>query len=396
MRKHQLSVLSAALVTAFTLAPLESATAQLPQIELAQVLPMPPRTAPQPARDEPAHFGLPLATDGDTAIVTVDKGPAAYAYVRKPNGKWKYQGALVVPPGAIATSGGAVFGDTALIQGQVGSQFVVYAFHRSAGEWTLTQTLPGGASAAPDGIFVALGEHFAAIGNPRGNNDAGNVDIYSKVGAGSYVPEATLSAAGSGEGYFTGYNPIIDSQRLAVASPGNAMFSVFVRESPGIWTEQAQLRRTDTFFGDGQYDFSNRRIVMGSNGQGENDPANPQVFIRNHGTWSLEQTLEHPYDPQAHLTNILALDGKRLVVTDWLDHVFLFERKAQGWTATAELAGAKPHSCALASPINGRFTLAISGRWVFGGCAATPTRNPSFEGQVLVYELPPLQSAVAD
>jgi hypothetical protein len=391
MRKHHLSIFSFTLAAAFTLFPFREAPAQLPKVPIAQVLPMPPRTAPQPPPDQPAHFGLPLATDGETAIVTVDQGPAAYAYVKKPNGKWRYEGALVVPAGATATSGAAVFGDDALIQGEADSQFVVYAFHRNAGEWTLTQTLPGGGKDIPYGVFMALGENFAAIGNPRGNNDFGNVEVYSMVGAGTYLPEATLLAAGSQEGYFTGYNTIIDGQRLAVASPGNAIFSVFVRESPGIWTEQAQLRRTDTFFADGQYDFSNRRIVIGSNAQGENYPANPQVFVRNQGTWSLEQTLEHPYDPQVHLTNILALDGKRLVVTDWLDHVFLFEQQAQGWVATAELAGAKPHSCALASPFNWRFTLAISGRWVFGGCGATQTRHPSFDGQVLVYQLPPLQ-----
>src|SRR5262245_44425912 len=78
------------------------ALAQLPQIPIAQKLKLPPDSAPQAPgapHGEEVNFGPPVATDDNTAIVSVGHGRAAYAYIKKPNGKWVFQGDLPAPTG---------------------------------------------------------------------------------------------------------------------------------------------------------------------------------------------------------------------------------------------------------------------------------------------------------
>ena len=61
------------------------AQAQVTSLRASQRLPMPPNTAPQPVQE--ARFGEHVATDGQTILVTVSQGPAAYCV------RWSGRGA---------------------------------------------------------------------------------------------------------------------------------------------------------------------------------------------------------------------------------------------------------------------------------------------------------------
>src|SRR6185312_7582226 len=109
--------------------------------------------------------------------------------------------------------GAAVLGDVALVQGKALGQYVAFVFTRSAGVWTLTQTLPGGYEMGGHN-FLALGTDYAAIGvpyvvGPEGFDvDNSTVEIYNSVGAGTYIHDSTLFPAGATDpSWQMGYEP---------------------------------------------------------------------------------------------------------------------------------------------------------------------------------------------
>jgi hypothetical protein len=377
------------------------ASAQLPVVEREQRLRLPPDAAPQPPEQLPVQFGRKLFTDGQTTIVTVDQGRAAYAYARKPDGRWVYQAALEVPAGMITGKGGAaILGDTALVLARdtAASQNFVLVFSRSSGVWTHTQTLPGGsASIFNDEGSVAIGSDFIALGDPSFNGAEGALHIYNAVGAGTYVFDTTLQMADAYGGSLLGINPAIQGNTLIASAPGYETLVVFDRTG-GVWSETARLGQL------GQtgepvlhvFGFSGNRVVV-TKPHRFGDPSNPEVFVRTNGVWTSEQELVHPDDPQGRLGQVIAMDGRRIVVDDALvgdvssNKVVVYERDGSTWTATAVLEDARPLTCIQSDPNNGtRGATAIGGRWAFWSCPTAPTQNEAFEGKVYVYKLPAL------
>jgi hypothetical protein len=366
------------------------ALAQLPTLQPEQRLRLPPDPAPQPPEDLPVRFGQRVYTDGSTAIVTVDQGRAAYAYVKNANGKWAYQDDLVVPAG-YASSGASVHGNVALVEGVVDTAGATFVFYRTNGQWSYTQTLPG--SNGPNSFgtaFAAIGEDYVAIGRPDFDGAKGGIAIYDAVGAGTYTYNTTLETQGASEGYLTGSFTQIDGGTVAAFTPGIGAVTVFVRNG-GVWSQQALLTRTDGQVL-GLFSLDNNRLVMAASGRAFDQATNPQIFVRRNGSWTFEQELVHPYDPQAHLDSSVALTGKRLVVGDTSsDTTFLYERNGSAWSAIAELPRAKALTCRLDSPnVSLSQVLAARGRLALAACASTPTGDPRFEGRVLVYQLPDL------
>jgi hypothetical protein len=97
---------------------------------------MPPRNAPQPT--EEANFGAFVATDGQTILVTVSHGPAAYTYGRRePGRKWIYEAALAPADGTTSFSG-AMRGDVAVVGGATGVGWA----QRTTGNSTALALLP--------------------------------------------------------------------------------------------------------------------------------------------------------------------------------------------------------------------------------------------------------------
>jgi hypothetical protein len=379
-----LSCLLAVLAPALAVQP---AYAELSSIHPQQSLPTPPDPDP-PAS---LRFGALAVTDGRTILVSVQNGPAAYAYSRNSSGRWVYEATLAAaPPQGIVSTGIAVRGKTALVQGTtrvVGAPsetFVAFVFRHRKGAWTYTQTLENAGLSLFRRSPLAVGHNFAAVGSFTADNFNGAVFIYDRVGAGTYVFETKLAPAAAAPLAFTGATVIVDGNRLLAFSGGvgNNIISSFVRTG-GVWFEEPSLRLPDGGVLSPDFGFSGKRAVVP-----ELVPPGPaRVFVRDHdGIWSVEQALTNPVEPQANLGPKAAMDGRRLLITDTSrEAVYVFERHEANWVATAQLV--LPSAC---EPLP---TIALSGRLAVVACQDVDTGDPVWHGQVLVYELAALREA---
>ncbi|HKQ11865.1 MAG TPA: hypothetical protein VJT80_00425 [Steroidobacteraceae bacterium] len=358
----------------------QSAKAELASIHPRQSLPTPPDPDPS------ASLSFARAvTDGRTIVVSVRNGPAAYAYSKTSRGRWVYEATLAAaPPQGIASTGIAVRGKTALVQGTIRAvgapqeTAVAFVFRHDKGAWTYTQTLSNASLSLSRLNPLALGHDFAAVGSFAADNLNGAVFIYDRVGAGTYALETKLAPAAAAPLAFTGATVIVDGARLLAYSGGvgNNIISSFVRTG-GVWFEEPSLRLPDGGVLGPDFGFSGKRAVVA-----ELVPPGPaRVFVRDHdGIWSVEQTLTNPVDPQTNLGPGAAMDGRRLLITDTgRKAVYVFERSNANWVATAQLV--LPAAC---EPLP---TIALSGRLAVVTCRDVDTGDPVWHGQVLVYEL---------
>ena len=372
----------ALLVLAATLLATHGAHAELSVIRPQQRLPLPPENAPRPTDPTPfgINFGEFALSDGQTIIVTVPQGPAAYAYVKNSTGRWVYHSALVAPPSGVLLIGGDVRGNVAVLHGFdfAASANTVYVFVRSGGQWTIAQTLPG-VPASSRVQRLALGPDYLAIGDPGVNDSAGVVHIYDEVTTGQYAFATDLSVAGSSQGFLFGFQVLADGDTVLTSGAGVQRVGAFARAN-GVWTEQAVLIPDQPLF-DWFFAYSGNRAVLATTG-------NPQQFVRRNGSWLKQDFLIHPTDPQRPLFSPIAMDGRRLLVGEaGSEDALLFELRDGEWTATAVLRNANDASCpriAFSGPIK------IAGRLALAACGNVPAPDPNFEGRVLVYELPPL------
>lgn len=370
LRRHTSAFVKFLIGAAAALLVGQTAHAQLAAIYPTQRLPYPPSSAPQPA--QPARFGELAVTDGQTILVTVSEGPAAYTFRRNASGqRWIYDSALA-PSEGTATGGGAVRGGIALVQGIIGSESVVFVFLRSQGVWSQTQTI----SAIVSGL--SIGPDYIVISDLSADDFRGALFIYSESGAGTYVFDSKLAVADAGPGYMVGANPIADHDTVLAAAPGGATVSAFVRTG-GFWSVQAVLG--PTFGIDPFYAFSGNRAFL-LNGL----PGPPREFVRRNGTWTAGDELIHPQDPSIALFPHIAMDGRRVIAAEGsAESAFLFELGNGRWLATAELkrTGA---GCAFG------FKLSTAGKVATSTCPDASTGHPVFDGRVLVYELPQLSN----
>jgi hypothetical protein len=356
------------------------AQAQLTSVRPSQRLPMPPDTAPQPT--QPARFGEFVATDGRTILVTVSQGPAAYTYVKRGSKKWVFQGALAPAEGTV-TNSGAVRGNVAAVSGRVGTEEAVFVFLRSQGQWLQTQTITG-ADLSPQFNMVALGPDYLAIGDTAENDVVGALHVYSQTGAGTYVLDSTLTPGNPNatQGWLFGASPIVSGDTLTARALGGGTVNVFVRAG-GLWTEQAEL--SQHIFG--QYGFSGDRAFISFDNTSE---PGPREYVRTGGTWTTGVQLIHPDADKAFTNAAIAMDGRRVVVTESSstglgDDAIAFELGNAGWTATARLRRANLRECYF-GPFG--VSLAMVRRLVVAGCPNAPSGHTAFEGNVKVYELP--------
>jgi hypothetical protein len=332
--------------------------------------------APVPPEPLPQQFGALAVTDGRTILVSVGRGLSAYAYAKDGHGRWIFEDALTAPEGSTST-GAAVRGKTALVQGTAGGD-VAFVFRRKRGEWSPTQSLANASGPIVRRTPLGLGSNFAAIGSWLTDNAHGAVFIYDKVGADSYVLGTKLTSAAAAPQALTGITVVVDRNRVLASSGGDNSISSFLRTG-GVWVEQASLRLPDGLSPSPDFGFSGSRAVVPAFGNVPLGPA--RVFIRHHdGIWTVEQTLVSPVNPGTFLGPRAAMDGRRLLITDtFRKTVYLFERRNTGWLATAELG--LPSTCE-ATP-----TLSMSGRVAVVACVNTDA-GEVWTGRVLVYELP--------
>jgi hypothetical protein len=358
------------------------AQAQVTSLRASQRLPMPPSTAPQPAQE--ARFGEHVATDGQTILVTVSQGPAAYTYVRKmPDKKWVFDAALAPAEGTTGLSG-AVRGNVAAVSGTVGDEFAVFIFLRTQGQWVQTQTITGFDFSVQFNM-IALGADYLAIGDWGFDDFRGGVHIYNQTGAGSYALGTTLTPSdpAAGLGWLLGVSPIASGDTVTSAAAGGQKVHAFVRTG-GLWTEQAELDLLVL----PTYGFSGDRILL-PQPQFEGQPSRVPEFVRSGGVWSAGSQLINPREPDFGLGNPVAIDGTRAVVSEASPNVaakdaIAFELGSSGWVATARLRDAVLLQCRGFPDV----TLAIAGRLVVASCPFGPNGHPAFEGSVEVYDLP--------
>ena len=362
-----------------------AAFAQLPIIEPVQRLKPPPDPTPGGQPGAQVQLGWAVAADGDTAIISVNQGHAAYAYRKNANGRWVYQAALEAPTGGFTGYGAALHGNTGLVQGSVNSQSAAFVFQRSQGQWTLTQTLPASGAVPWASHQLVLTGSYAAIGDAGSNDCRGGVLIYDKVGAGSYTFNTNLYASNSEECSF--YGSVVAAKGNTVLSYGTGAgkAAVFVRDG-GVWSEQTKISHPNGNT-DRAFPFDGHRAILSSGSRSETDPWSAVVFVRSNGVWAPEQTLQHPYDPDEKLRIPGVIDGDRLVVREFQGRMFLFERINGVWTATAEFAGAAPRQCGSSDSMPD-LKLSLTGNTLFAACPTTATPNPVFDGRVLVYQVP--------
>jgi hypothetical protein len=351
-----------------------AANADLPTISPTQTFPPPPLTSP-------AHVAPYLSTDGYLTLVPVDSGPAAYLYKKDQNGLWRYDTALE-PPSGKAAFGGAVRGNVAVVQGaDTSGSVAAIVYRRSGGVWTVSQSFP-----LPDETlstpfqFIAITDNELAIGDHAINDGAGQVQIYDKIGAGTYVLNATLAPAGAGEGFLVGINPGLDHNTLIEVSPGHDEFYYFQRTG-GVWSQKQTFAPS--------IGFQNFRYALDDDHMVASSPNGTAVFARTAGTWIQQQVLVNP-DTGQPITAVPAIHDRRIVLADSTsDKVLVFELNSGSWTATAQLSGTDPVACSGGDGVfaNGTdVSIALSNTEAFIGCPFAPTQAP-FTGTVTVYNL---------
>lgn len=360
------------------------AQAQLTSIRASQQLPLPPNSAPRPAQE--ARFGEYVTTDGNTIVVTVSQGPAAYTYVqKKPGKKWVFDAALAPSDGTTSLSA-AIRGNVAAVGGAVGTEAAVFVFLRSQGVWMQTQTITGFTFGAQVNM-IALGPDYLAIGDLGFNEFRGAVQIYSQTGAGTYTFDSTLTTSNpdAGPGWLLGFYPIASGNTVISVAPGGQKVYPFARVG-GIWTEQAEINHPEYPV----YGFSGDRILVPQQ-QVPQQPVRVQEFVRSGDVWSAGAVLTNPQEPGRGLSDFMALDGTRAVVnesapdgstTDALG----FQRANAGWVATTRLRDTNLPEC-----FNSGFvpvSLAIAGRLVVASCPGGRKAHHNLLGSVRVYELP--------
>jgi hypothetical protein len=379
MLTHRTFLLSCVIAAFTATLAVQSAYAQLSIIHPQQFLPTPPDPDPS---ESFFRYGALAVTDGKTILVSVEIGRTAYAYSKSSHGRWVYESTLTVPaPQDTASTGIAVRGNTALVQGSTPTGRAAFVFQRRRGVWTYTQTLSNASGSLFRRSPLALGHDFAAVGSYETDDLAGAVFIYDKAGAERYVFGTKLAPATATRLDFTGATVVVDRNSLLTWS--GRTISSFVREG-AVWLEEPSLRLPSGGVLSPDFGYSgNRAVVSGFIGGGE--PA--RVFIRDHdGIWSVEQTLTNPVDPQTNLGPKAAIDGRRLLITDTSrGAVYVFERHKAIWVATAELA--LPSSC---EPLP---TVALSRRLAVVACQNLDTGDPIWQGRVLIYELSVLSEA---
>jgi hypothetical protein len=351
-----------------------AANADLPTISPTQTFPAPPLASP-------AHFAPYISTDGHLTLVTVDSGPAAYLYRKDKNGLWRYDTALE-PPSGKAAFGGAVRGNVAVVQGaDTSGAAAAIVFRRSGDVWTVTQSLPMPEETLSDPYqFIAITASTLAVGEVIINDGAGQVQIYDKVGAGTYVLNATLAPAGAGEGFIVGINPGLEHNTLIEVSPSHGEFYYFQRTG-GVWSQKQTFSPS--------IGYQNFRFALDDDNMVASSPSGTAVFARKGGTWIQQQVLINP-DTGQPITALPAIHGRRIVLADSTsDRVLVFESNNGSWTATAQLSGTDPVAC---SGGDGDFadgtdvSIALSNTEAFIGCPFAPTQE-AFTGVVRVYNL---------
>ncbi len=278
------------------------------------------------------QFGWSVAVSGDTMVVGAnghDTTPnsginigAAYVFVRS-GGSWVQQAKLQAGDGASGDEFGysvAISGDTIVVgswrsNAPTSNSGAAYVFTRTGTTWTQQQKLTASDGAADDefGISVAVSGNTIAVGShradqPSGSGDAGAVYTFNRSGT-------------------------VWTQTQKLIPNGAPLFSDFLGFSVAL---------------------SGETLVAGASG--DQDPARTNrgtvyVYSRNGGTWSQQQKLIVPDNPNnppsTQLGSSVAIDGDTIVsgalgdtpTTGQPNHgsAYIFVRNGTNWSLQQKL-----------------------------------------------------------
>lgn len=393
-------VLLPALCTVAALAPLSARAQEVPQIFPIQQLPMPP-AAVRPVQT--VHFGEQVFTDGSTILVTVDDGPYAYSYIKNTAGLWRYQAPLPALPGTVVTGPGALRGNVALVQTAGRFDSSVLVFLRTNGQWRHTQTLPSPDLRSFGRVNnLAIGPDYIAIGNPLDHSFGGTVSVYKQEAPGIYggdfgAPQVldlsdARGLANAPPANLWGMNPIGIGDTLMVAELLGAVYE-FTRNSSGFWSYHSRFARTDGATQTDRFAFASGNLITDWQDPPFIDVFSPIALVRINGVWKSAGEIHHPTEQRGTVRTPQAVYGRRLIIDDRL---WLYERNtfqgATNWSNRAQLAAA---GCAtgVGAPAKYQtrpFTVAMLDTLALVACSGAETAATPFEGNVLVFTLPPL------
>jgi hypothetical protein len=298
---------------------------------------------------EPSPFGLYIAVDGDTALVSMSAhGPPGRVrvYSRLPTGEWQRRATIVAPNSHSDDefgSGLALEGEVAVIRGDGG----YFVFRRTAAGWINTQLL----GQLPGDSFnnqIAFENGIVAIGGPR--QGLGETYLYhlhgkklrrvGKLSASDGVPS-------DGFGARVALSPSGDTLVVAAATDQDAWSgSVYIFERKGKhWVEQQKLvpdELKSQLFGDGLA-IEDDTLIIGAAAEDFGRGA-AYVFRRVDHRWYPQQRLqptleEYPGDIFA-FGNAIAIGPSDVVLgAHFSSLAFVYSRTAQGLSAAGVAAG---------------------------------------------------------
>lgn len=230
-----------------------------------------PKQKSMPKRSSTDYFGFSVSINGDTALIgafadslpgTNSLSGSAYVFVRDNNGKWNKQATKLISSDSKRWDAFgwsvSVDGDTALI-GATGdddkgtSSGSAYIFERnSSGNWTEQAKLiaSDGAAFSNFGTVLLNGKTALVGAHAADENDkfSGSAYVFERNTNGDWNEKAKLIASNGAANDHFGWSVSMDNHTALIGAlyhddknvdSGSAY--VFVRDSSGKWTEQAEL-----------------------------------------------------------------------------------------------------------------------------------------------------------
>lgn len=231
----------------------------------------------------------------------------------------------------------------------------VYVYTRTGGVWTMAQKI------TPDPAFWEYGLSYGCsvdidgdtlvIGAYHWDSYKGFAEVYVRTG-GVWAFQQRLNGDMTVNSWF-GFSSAIDGDSVIVGefnATGAGAAYVFTR-SGTVWTRQQKIAAPvpdpNNRFGI-RVDIEGDTVVVGDD---QTDLSQAHVFIRDMGTWSLQQTLT-PSDLNAEKFGFtLALDGESVLIGDRMADVdtvvdagaaYVFTRTGVLWSEQQRLTASDP------------------------------------------------------
>lgn len=321
--------------------------------------------------DESDFFGVSVALDGDTALVSAngDEGPdgepkgSVYVFTAD-GGTWSQQAKLTADDGTVFGSTAAVSGDTAFVEARVaegGSTLgAVDVFTRTDGVWSRQTTLTADDGDSDDdfGKAIAIEGEMVFVGAP-GDDDpngtsAGSAYVFERDGE-TWSQQAKL-AADDGTSYDSfGSSIALDGDTALIgavtAESGDGAAYVFTRN--GSWSQQAKLTGEDgemnDSFGTAVALEGDTALIGDSNDDvdGDFNAGSTYVFARDGESWSQQARLtDDDGDEDDQFGGTVGINGNTAVIGAYNDEdpngdnagsAYVFTGTGGEWSQRAKL-----------------------------------------------------------